>query len=52
MESAETIIVSKPVQMVLQSVAAALKWGKVVVEVKDGKVVMAKLERDIKLSTN
>lgn len=52
MDTAETLILSKPVQLVLQGVASALKWGKVVVEVKDGKVVMAKLERDIKLSTN
>ena len=52
MEAAETLIVSKPAQLLLQGIATALKWGKLVVEIKDGKVVMAKLERDIKLSTN
>lgn len=52
MDAAETIMLSKPTQIVLQGIASVIRWGKVVVEIKDGKVVMAKLERDIKLSTN
>lgn len=52
METAENLITSKPAQLLLNTIAAALKWGKVIFEVKDGKVVMAKVERDIKLSVN
>lgn len=51
MDNAETLITSKPVQLVLQGIASTLKWGKIIIEVKDGKVVMAKLEKDIKLTT-
>ena len=50
MDTVETIITSQPVQRELNNVARALKWGKVVIEVKDGKVVMTRLEKDIKHS--
>ena len=50
MDTAETILISHPVQKVLQSVAEAIRWGKVTIEVKDGKVVMSRIEKDIKHS--
>lgn len=48
--SAEELLVSKPVQQVLATVAVAIKWGKVTIEIKDGRVVMSRLEKDIKHS--
>lgn len=52
MDNVETAIVSHPVQNALASVAKFLRWGTIVVEIKDGKVVMARVQKDIKVSTN
>lgn len=50
MENVEVVINSKPVQEVLQQVARVMKWGKLTIEIKDGKAVMSKIEKAIKHS--
>lgn len=50
MESVETILVSRPVQEVLRQVALAIKWGRITIDVQNGKIVISKIEKTIKHS--
>jgi hypothetical protein len=50
MTTTEDILQSKEVQEVLKAVALSLKWGEVKLIIKDGKVVMSRIEKDIKHS--
>ena len=50
MESAEALLVSKPVQEALRQMALAIKWGKITIDVQNGKIVISKIEKTIKHS--
>ena len=50
MDAAETILVSEPVQEALRKLAIAIKWGKVTIDVQNGKIVISKIEKTIKHS--
>jgi len=49
-DATETIIRSTELKTALEPLAKVLKWGTLVIEVKDGKVVMTRVQKDIKLS--
>ncbi len=51
MEQVENLIISRPVQLVLEGIAKVMKWGTIIIETKDGKVVMIRIHKDLKIST-
>ena len=46
----EVLLKSDPVTEILRMVAQSVKWGKITLIIKDGKVVMSTIEKDIKHS--
>jgi len=50
MIDSEAVVRSQEFLNAIKTLAQALKWGVVITEIKDSKVVMTKIQKDVKLS--